>query len=214
MPTSPGAISPVPCPNTCAIHCLISLSDISEIVIWCIWYLYLIYLYLYLISGNNPGDDDESHRNNPRLIEGYPDFHSVPKLFKADPGMIHLLILTVGQQSRIFCWIWQDLAYSSNQSAEEEFSQPPWSCNAWFRHNLSTANSPPNFCLRKQKYVRHSLDLSWDLFWTWTQNLYLREVPVVKCNCWFNSCFCSQKGAVWILYQPLIIIITIDHWPS
>ena len=97
MPTSPGAISPVPCPNTCAIHCLISLSlsDLSDIFIWCIWYLYLIYLYLYLISGNNPGDDDESHRNNPRLIEGYPDFHSVPKLFKADPGMIHLLILTI-----------------------------------------------------------------------------------------------------------------------
>ena len=58
-------------------------------------YLYLIYLYLDLISGNNPGDNDESHRNNPRLIEGYPDFHSVPKLFKADPGMIHLLILTI-----------------------------------------------------------------------------------------------------------------------
>ena len=29
-----------------------------------------------------------NHRNNPRLIQRYPDFHSVPKLFKTNPGKV------------------------------------------------------------------------------------------------------------------------------
>ena len=53
---------------------------------------------LYLVGWfrENPGrDDDDSHRDNPRFIEGDPDFHSVPKLFKADPVILYLLISVV-----------------------------------------------------------------------------------------------------------------------
>ena len=43
-------------------------------------------------SDDNPGDDDDTHRDNPGLIQCYPDFHSVPKLFEADPVMKYLFI--------------------------------------------------------------------------------------------------------------------------
>ena len=59
MPTSPGAISPVPCPNTCAIHCLISLSDVFDIFIWFIfifiWYLVTILVTMMKVTATTHG---------------------------------------------------------------------------------------------------------------------------------------------------------------
>ena len=75
MPTSPGAISPVPCPSTCMI------SPFCCICWWQHWWWWRC-----------------NHRNNPRLIQSYPDFHSVPKLFKTNPAKVwdpcHSLFLT------------------------------------------------------------------------------------------------------------------------
>ena len=137
MPTSPGAISPVPCPNTCAIHCLISLSDIFIWFIFIfIWYLVTILVTMMKVTATTHG--------SLRVIQ---IFTRSPNSSKQTLGWFIFSF----SQSRIFCWMWQDLAYSSNQSAEEEFSQPPWSCNAWFRHNLSTANFPPKFLSEETK---------------------------------------------------------------
>ena len=88
------------------------------------------------------------------LIKGDPELHVAPKFFKAHSGQRKVVSQKIELwlekrccccwhqtfQSKVRCANGTYLAYSSNQSATEAFSQPPWSCNTQRRIFESIVN--------------------------------------------------------------------------